>query len=84
MAKRPSAAATACGASRASARAPSGAIGCLAARAAGVSSGGGRDLDLRRPIYRGTAAYGHFGRVDLDLPWENTDRADALKAAAGL
>ena len=43
-----------------------------------------RDLDLRRPIYRGTAAYGHFGRVDLDLPWENTDRADALKAAAGL
>ena len=36
-------------------------------------------LDLRRPIYRETAAYGHFGRTDLDLPWEKTDRADALK-----
>ena len=42
-----------------------------------------RDLDLRRPIYRQTAAYGHFGRDDLDLPWEKTDRADALKKAAG-
>lgn len=41
-----------------------------------------RDLDLRRPIYRQTAAYGHFGRTDIDLPWERTDRADALKAAA--
>lgn len=41
-----------------------------------------RDLDLRRPIYRATAAYGHFGRDDLDLPWERTDRADALKSAA--
>ncbi|UOG93037.1 MAG: methionine adenosyltransferase [Candidatus Thiothrix sulfatifontis] len=41
-------------------------------------------LDLLRPIYRGTAAYGHFGRDDLDLPWERTDRADALRAAAGL
>ncbi len=40
-----------------------------------------RDLDLRRPIYRQLAAYGHFGRDDLDLPWEKTDRADALKAA---
>lgn len=40
-----------------------------------------RDLDLRRPIYRQVAAYGHFGRPDLDLPWERTDRADALKAA---
>ena len=39
-----------------------------------------RDLDLRRPIYRQTAAYGHFGRSDLDLPWEKTDRVDALKA----
>ena len=39
-----------------------------------------RDLDLRRPIYRQTAAYGHFGRSDLDLPWEKTDRAEALKA----
>ena len=40
-----------------------------------------RDLDLRRPIYRQTAAYGHFGRADLDLPWERTDRVEALKAA---
>ena len=40
-----------------------------------------RDLDLRRPIYRRTAAYGHVGRTDLDLPWEKTDRVDALKAA---
>ena len=40
-----------------------------------------RDLDLRRPIYRQTAAYGHFGRPDLNLPWEQTDRVDALKAA---
>jgi S-adenosylmethionine synthetase len=42
-----------------------------------------RDLDLLRPIYAPTAAYGHFGRTDLDLPWERVDRADALKAAAG-
>ena len=41
-----------------------------------------RDLDLRRPIYRQTAAYGHFGRTDLDLPWEKTDRVEALKKAA--
>lgn len=41
-----------------------------------------RDLDLRRPIYRQTAAYGHFGRADLDVPWERTDRAETLKAAA--
>ncbi len=41
-------------------------------------------LDLRRPIYRQTAAYGHFGRPDLDLPWERTDRAAALADAAGL
>ena len=41
-------------------------------------------LDLRRPIYRPTAAYGHFGRSDLDLPWERTDKADALMADAGL
>ena len=39
-----------------------------------------RDLNLRRPIYRQLAAYGHFGRDDLDLPWEKTDRVDALKA----
>jgi S-adenosylmethionine synthetase len=43
-----------------------------------------RDLDLRRPIYRKTAAYGHFGRDDIALPWENTDKAEALKRAAGL
>ena len=41
-------------------------------------------LDLRRPIYKQTAAYGHFGRTDLDVPWEKTDKADALKAKAGL
>ena len=38
-------------------------------------------LDLRRPMYKGTAAYGHFGRTDLDLPWERTDKAEELKAA---
>ncbi|MGV9858448.1 methionine adenosyltransferase [Gordonia sp. NPDC003425] len=43
-----------------------------------------RDLDLLRPIYAPTAAYGHFGRTDLGLPWENTDRAEKLRAAAGL
>jgi len=43
-----------------------------------------RDLDLRRPIYRKTAAYGHFGRDDKDFTWERTDRADALAEAAGL
>jgi len=43
-----------------------------------------RDLDLRRPIFRQVAAYGHFGRDDLDLPWERTDKADALRQAAGL
>jgi len=43
-----------------------------------------RDLDLRRPIYRQTAAYGHFGRPDLDLPWERTDRAAILREKAGL
>jgi len=42
-----------------------------------------RDLDLRRPIYRQTAAYGHFGRSDLDLPWERLDRVDDLHRAAG-
>ena len=41
-------------------------------------------LGLRRPIYAQTAAYGHFGRPDLDLPWERTDKADALRKAAGL
>lgn len=43
-----------------------------------------RDLDLRRPIYRQTAAYGHFGRTDIDLPWEHTDKAEALREQAGL
>ena len=41
-------------------------------------------LDLRRPIYRPVAAFGHFGRPDLDLPWERTDKADALRSAAGI
>ena len=43
-----------------------------------------RDLNLRRPIYQATAAYGHFGRTDLDLPWEDTGRAASLRADAGL
>jgi S-adenosylmethionine synthetase len=43
-----------------------------------------RDLDLRRPIYAKTAAYGHFGREDRDFTWERTDKADALRTAAGL
>ena len=41
-------------------------------------------LDLRRPIYRQTAAYGHFGRTDVDLPWEHTDKADILRKEAGI
>ncbi|MEW6726563.1 methionine adenosyltransferase [Desulforudis sp. 1088] len=43
-----------------------------------------RDLDLRRPIYRQVAAYGHFGRPDLDLPWEGLDKVEALKSDAGI
>ena len=43
-----------------------------------------KSLDLRRPIYRQTAAYGHFGRTDIDLPWEHTDKAEALREQAGL
>lgn len=43
-----------------------------------------RDLDLRRPIYRQTAAYGHFGREDVEFPWERTDKAATLKKAAGI
>jgi S-adenosylmethionine synthetase len=43
-----------------------------------------RDLDLLRPIYAQTAAYGHFGRPELDFTWEGTGRSDALRAAAGL
>ncbi|WP_170224734.1 methionine adenosyltransferase domain-containing protein, partial [Actinokineospora cianjurensis] len=42
-----------------------------------------RDLDLLRPIYAQTAAYGHFGRPELNLPWERTDRVDDLRTAAG-
>ena len=41
-------------------------------------------LDLRRPIYKQTAAYGHFGRTDVDLPWEHTDKVDVLRKEAGL
>lgn len=43
-----------------------------------------RDLDLRKPIYQKTAAYGHFGRDDIEFTWERTDKADALRKAAGL
>jgi len=41
-------------------------------------------LGLRRPIYRQTATYGHFGREDIDLPWERTDKAEILRKEAGL
>lgn len=43
-----------------------------------------KSLDLRRPIYKQTAAYGHFGRTDIDLPWERTDKAEVLRQQAGL
>ena len=43
-----------------------------------------QSLDLRRPIYQQTAAYGHFGRTDIDLPWEHLDKVDALRAAVGV
>jgi S-adenosylmethionine synthetase len=43
-----------------------------------------RDLNLRRPIYQQTAAYGHFGRTDIDLPWEKLTRLEALQSAAGV
>jgi S-adenosylmethionine synthetase len=43
-----------------------------------------RDLDLRRPIYKPVSVYGHFGRPDLDLPWERLDKVEALRADAGL
>ena len=43
-----------------------------------------KDLDLRRPIYEKIAAYGHFGRTDVDLPWEKCDKADILRQKAGL
>jgi len=41
-----------------------------------------RDLDLRRPIFKQTAAYGHFGRDDIELPWERTDKAATLRREA--
>jgi S-adenosylmethionine synthetase len=43
-----------------------------------------KELGLRRPIYRQTAAYGHFGRTDVDLPWERTDKAEQLRKGAQL
>lgn len=43
-----------------------------------------RDLDLRRPIYRQVAAYGHMGRIDIDVPWEKTDRVEQIKNLAGI
>ena len=43
-----------------------------------------RDLDLQRPIFKQVAAYGHFGREDVDVPWEKTDKAAILRAEAGL
>ena len=42
-----------------------------------------KDLDLRRPIYRQVASYGHFGRTDLDLPWERLDKVEVLRKKAG-
>ncbi|HZY44215.1 MAG TPA: methionine adenosyltransferase domain-containing protein, partial [Anaerolineae bacterium] len=42
------------------------------------------NLNLRRPIYKATAAYGHFGRHDIDAPWENMDKAAILRKEAGL
>ncbi len=43
-----------------------------------------RDLDLRRPIYSKTASYGHFGRTDVDLPWEKTDKAEEIRKLSGI
>ena len=43
-----------------------------------------KELDLRRPIYQRTAAYGHFGRNDIDAPWEATDKAELLRKEAGV
>ena len=42
-----------------------------------------RDLDLRRPLYKQTAAYGHFGRTDIDVPWEKTNKVDEIKSLLG-
>ena len=43
-----------------------------------------KEMDLRRPIYKKTAAYGHFGRTDIELPWEKCDKAELLKEMLGL
>jgi len=43
-----------------------------------------RDLDLRRPIYSKTASYGHFGRTDVELPWEKTDKAEEIRKLSGI
>jgi S-adenosylmethionine synthetase len=43
-----------------------------------------RDMNLRRPLYRQVASYGHFGRGDLDLPWERLDKVEILRKEAGL
>ena len=43
-----------------------------------------RDLDLRRPIYAKTASYGHFGRTDIELPWEKTDKVEEIRKLAGI
>jgi len=50
---------------------------CFDLRPAGII----KMLDLRRPIYKQTAAYGHFGRTDVDLPWERLDKVDEIKAS---
>ena len=43
-----------------------------------------KELDLRKPIYKNTAAYGHFGRTDIELPWEKCDKSDILRKKAGI
>jgi S-adenosylmethionine synthetase len=64
---------------------PNAMIEELIAKHFDLSTGGIiRDMNLRRPIYRQVAAYGHMGRTDLDLPWEKTDKAEVLRREAGL
>ena len=64
---------------------PNAKIEELIAKHFDLSTGGIiRDMNLRRPIYRQVAAYGHMGRTDLDLPWEKTDKAEVLRREAGL
>ena len=66
-------------------KAPNARIEELIAQHFDLSTGGIiRDLNLRRPLYRQVAAYGHLGRTDLDLPWEQTNKAEILRQAAGL